>query len=97
MVFGSDFLFGTFCHNLVDNQLRYFESFVECFKCRILCLQLLSIVIDISEAAVDDNVLQGQLAVEARVLQGVEWDEMVWHNASSSIDSTLHSKGFEFQ
>ena len=91
-VFWSDVLFLSFGKDVVDDFLWHLEVVFELLEGGVCFREFLSVFVYVSEVCVDDDAFGRQFSVAFGVAHGVEWDEVVWHDATASVDGSAFSE-----
>ena len=92
IVFRLHILVGGFLAYLIQQLLRYDKLLVELIERVERLLQLLSVVIDISQHDIRYDALCHELTVVFGIRHRVERHEVVWHDASATIDDSVFSE-----
>ena len=91
------FLFFGLAEEFVDYVLWHLVLLAESLEGWVLLSQLSAVLVDVAQTRIDDEAFGSQLAVEMGVLCGVEGNEEIGHDASSTVDGAMETEGFVAQ
>ena len=86
VIFRLDVLFGRLCNDIVDEALRYLVVLDEIAEVGIFGTDFLAVAVDVPQRCAVDESEPADAGVEFGIGGGVEWDEDIGHDASSSVD-----------